>query len=171
MATKLDGLRSRFSVSNIIKESGTGANFGKIMSPTGKGDVNPYNRERSYAGTNEFDEHFTIPDRVNPSKNEVDGAKTIAENAIKAAKHKSEIVESQLKVDKARTEWYEADQKLVRGISEGSLERFNEKLNTQKHLDAQAPKYMQMVGSFANENMGAVNVMAQLDKIESGMKL
>jgi hypothetical protein len=171
MASKLENLRNKFSVSGIIKEKGTGANFGKVMTPTGKGDINPYNRERSYNGTDEFDAHFTIPDRVNPSKNEVEGAKAIAKNATEAAINKSEIVESQLKVDKARTDWYEADQKLVRGISEGSLKRFGEKLETQEKLDAQAPKYVQMVGHFANENMGAVNVMQQLDKIETGMKL
>ena len=171
MGNRLDTLRNKFSVGSIIKEKGTGANFGKVMTPTGKGDINPYNRERSYNGTDEFDAHFTIPDRVNPSENDVKGAKIVAENATKAAKNKSEIVESQLKVDKARTEWYEADQKLVRGVSEGSLERFSEKLKTQEKLDTQAIDYMQAVGVFANKNMGAVNAMQQLDKIEHAMKL
>ena len=171
MATKLQNFRKQFSIGNIIKEHGTGADFNKIMSPTGKGDITPYNRTRSYQGTEEFDEHFAIPDRVNPSDNEVKGAKVIAENATKAASNKAAIVESQLKVDQARTQWYEADQKLVRGVSEGSLERFETKIQTQKQLDSQAPKYMQIVGNFANENIGAVNVMQQLDKIESAMKL
>ena len=171
MATKLDGLRNRFSTGNIIKEAGTGANFSKVMSPTGKGDIPPYTRERSYAGTDEFDQQFNIPDRVNPSKNEADGAKIIAENAIKAASNKKIIVEAQLKVDKARTEWYEADQQYVKGVAEGSLKRFEEKIQTQTMLDGQAPKYMQIVGNYANENVGAVNVMKQLDKIENSMKL
>lgn len=171
MANNLSGLRNRFSVGNIIKENGTGANFSKVMSPTGKGDITPYTRERSYAGTDEFDQQFNIPDRVNPSENEAKGAKIIAENAIKAASNKKVIVEAQLKVDKARTEWYEADQQYVKGVAEGSLKRFEEKIQTQKMLDSQAPKYMQIVGNYANENTGAVNVMKQLDKIESGMKL
>jgi hypothetical protein len=171
MATKLDGLRNRFSTGNIIKEAGTGANFSKVMSPTGKGDITPYTRERSYAGTDEFDQQFNIPDRVNPSENEAKGAKIIAENAIKAASNKKVIVEAQLKVDKARTEWYEADQQYVKGVAEGSLKRFEEKIQTQKMLDSQAPKYMQIVGNYANENVGAVNVMRQLDKIENSMKL
>jgi hypothetical protein len=171
MATKLDGLRSRFSVSNIIKESGTGANFGKVMTPTGKGDITPYNRERSYRGTDEFDQQFNIPDRVNPSENEAKGAKIIAENAIKAASNKKVIVEAQLKVDKARTEWYEADQQYVKGVSEGSLKRFTEKLNTQKLLDTQAVYLTQAAGSYANEYEGAIGMMRQLDKIETNMKL
>jgi hypothetical protein len=141
------------------------------MSPTGKGDITPYTRERSYAGTDEFDQQFNIPDRVNPSENEAKGAKIIAENAIKAASNKKVIVEAQLKVDKARTEWYEADQQYVKGVAEGSLKRFEEKIQTQKMLDGQAPKYMQIVGNYANENVGAVNVMRQLDKIENSMKL
>lgn len=171
MANNLSGLRNRFSVGNIIKEAGTGANFSKVMSPTGKGDITPYTRERSYAGTDEFDQQFNIPDRVNPSENEAKGAKIIAENAIKAASNKKVIVEAQLKVDKARTEWYEADQQYVKGVAEGSLKRFEEKIQTQKMLDGQAPKYVQIVGNYANENVGAVNVMRQLDKIENSMKL
>lgn len=171
MASNLSSLRNRFSVGNIIKEAGTGANFSKVMTPTGKGDITPHARERSYAGTDEFDQQFNIPDRVNPSKNEADGAKIIAENAIKAASNKKIIVEAQLKVDKARTEWYEADQQYVKGVAEGSLKRFEEKIQTQTMLDGQAPKYMQIVGNYANENVGAVNVMKQLDKIENSMKL
>lgn len=172
MANNLSGLRNRFSVGNIIKEAGTGANFSKVMTPTGKGgDITPYTRERSYAGTDDFDQQFNIPDRVNPSENEAKGAKIIAENAIKAASNKKIIVEAQLKVDKARTEWYEADQQYVKGVAEGSLKRFEEKIQTQKMLDGQAPKYMQIVGNYANENVGAVNVMKQLDKIENSMKL
>lgn len=171
MASKLDGLRNRFSTGNIIKEAGTGANFSKVMTPTGKGDITPYTRERSYAGTDDFDQQFNIPDRVNPSENEAKGAKIIAENAIKAASNKKIIVEAQLKVDKARTEWYEADQQYVKGVAEGSLKRFTEKLNTQKQLDTQAVYLMQAVGNYANENAGAVAMMKQLDKIENSMKL
>lgn len=171
MATKLQRLRKQFSVSNLIKESGTGANFGKIMAPTSKSDITPYNRERSYAGTEEFDQHFNIPNKVVYSENEVKGAKLIAQEAKEAAKNRQEVVKSQSEIEAAKTQWYKAEQELIQEQSKESLKRFEEKIGTQKMLDSQAPRYMSIVGDFARENSGAVAVMAQLDRIEMGMKL
>ena len=171
MATRLDSLRQRFSVGNLIKEKGTGANFSKVMTPTGKDDITPYNREKTYRGTEEFDRQFNIPDKVHYSDNEVKGAKLIAKEAEEAAKNKQEVVKQKLEIEEAKTQWYMAEQQLLQGQSKESLKRFDEKLKTQNLLDSQAPEYMRLVGNFARENQGAVNVMQQLDRIETTMKL
>lgn len=171
MATKLQTLRSSFSIGNLIKQKGTGADFAQVMKPTSKDDITPYSREKTYRGTEEFDQQFKIEDKVYYSDNEVKGAKMIAEQATEAAKNKEQVVKSQVTIDKAKTQWYEADQELMRGQSTESLKRFDEKLKTQTLLDSQAPEYMRLVGGYARENTGAVAVMAKLDQIETSMKL
>ena len=171
MANKLQALRNSFSVGNIIKQKGTGADFAQVMKPTSKDDITPYNRDKTYRGTEDFDQQFKIEEKVYYSDNEVKGAKMIAEQATEAAKNKEQVVKSQLEIDKAKSDWYKADQELMRGQAKESLKRFDQKIETQTLLDSQAPEYMRLVGSYARENTGAVAVMAKLDQIETSMKL
>lgn len=169
MATKLQSLKS--FTSTILKTKGTGCDIEKAMAPVSKTDITPWNRERSYLGTQEFEQQFNIPDKVHYSKNEVEGAKIMAKQATEAAENKKEITKSKVQIEVAKTEWYKADQEGLRHQSNESLERFNEKTKTQTHLDAQTPFYMGTVGKFANEHTGALNVLEQLNRIENSMKL
>ena len=171
MATKLQSLRDKFSVGSIIKEKGTGANFGKIMAPTGKDDITPYNRERSYLGTDEFDQQFNIPRQVAYSDSAVEGAKLVAQEAKKAATNRQHIAKSQAEIEAAKTQWYRTEQESIKDESQESLKRFEEKISTQKHLDSQSPRYMAIVGDFARGNRDNVAFMQQLDRIEMNMKL
>ncbi len=169
MATRLDNLK-KFT-STVIKTKGTGCDIEKAMAPVSKTDITPWNRERSYLGTQEFEQQFNITDKVYYSKNEVEGAQIIAKQATEAAKNKEEVVKAKEQIEVAKTQWYKADQEDIRHQSNQSLDRFNEKTKTQSHLDAQTPHYMKTVSLFANEHTGALNVLGQLDRIESSMKL
>lgn len=169
MATKLQSLRN--FTQTIIKEKGTGCNIEKAMAPVSKADITPWNRERSYLGTQEFEQQFNIPDKVHYSKNEVKGAQIVAEQATEAAENKEKVTKSKQQIEEAKTRWYQSDQEGIRHQSDESMKRFNEKTKTQTHLDAQTPFYMGTVSRFANEHTGALNVLEQLNRIESTMKL
>ena len=58
MATRLDNLK-KFT-STVIKTKGTGCDIEKAMAPVSKTDITPWNRERSYLGTQEFEQQFNI---------------------------------------------------------------------------------------------------------------